>query len=49
MKKYTVCFSALLLLGISQVSLAECIYNGYTVPTGSKAGGLVCQANGEWK
>jgi len=30
-------------------ALAECKFNGYTVPIGSKAGGRTCQADGQWE
>lgn len=36
-------------ISISQVVNADCWYNGYMYPTGTKIGGLTCQANGSWK
>ena len=34
---------------LSSHAHADCQYNGQWVPTGTRAGGYTCQANGEWK
>jgi len=49
MKKVIIIVASLLFFIGSAPVLAECDYNGYTVPTGSKAGGRTCQADGQWK
>ena len=30
-------------------SYADCIYDGYSYPTGTKLGDLTCQPDGTWK
>jgi len=49
MKKITAIAMTLLILIGSIPAYAECDFNGYKVPAGSKAGGRTCQEDGQWE
>ena len=41
-------FLAIVFVFIAISSSADCIYNGFTYPTGTIINGLTCQADGTW-
>lgn len=46
------CLAALMLLiaaGFASSAWADCVYQGKKYPTGTKIGGLTCQADGTWR
>ena len=49
MKQAIIYFFVILIWSTTSVAYAQCLYNGQWVPTGTKAGGYTCQANGDWK
>jgi len=38
-----------ILMLVSNIAIADCMYNGYLYPVGTVVGGLTCQADGTWK
>ena len=39
----------LTMYGFASDAWADCLYQGRPYPTGTKIGGLTCQANGTWR
>ncbi len=49
-KMISLVFYCFLFVGLaSHSAYADCVYEGYMYPTGTKLGDLTCQPDGTWK
>jgi hypothetical protein len=44
-----VVLTAFLAFAAAPAAWADCVYQGKSYPTGTKIGGLTCQADGTWR
>lgn len=49
MSKLLLSFIIVAVAWMSLPAYADCVYKGRSYPTGSKIGGLTCQADGSWR
>ena len=49
LRSMIVILTALVTLAMAPAAWADCVYQGKTYPTGTKIGGLTCQADGTWR
>ena len=48
-RKTLMILTLLFTCGFASGAWADCLYQGRPYPTGTKIGGLTCQANGTWR